>query len=225
MSGKTHELEWKDFCTAVKKYSIQGLVEYGKLPSGTRAAIEARISPLLLKRTPHDVERRFNKVGLLRFEEKFLFIPMPKAGSGANFDWAFFVPRFMMEGSEPTCAFCLLLWKGDPTAGGGKGRIYSFRFEPTQMGSHEYAHIQLTRDVRDPNLETDLPSWMCTSYPAFPIASSPLRMFLTVLVAIHGFSKSSPAEYANEVIERAIRDANPIKAAIRGAMREMLGAV
>lgn len=226
MSANSYEPSLADFCEIVKKYALHGLYHFDRMGSAKRNLIQARIPPMMLELNKQRLEIKFKSVGS-GTPQDFDFIPMPPPESGAKFDAAFFVPRFTLgQDNTFSCAFCLLLWKDhrEVNSHGKQGRTYSFRVEPIELGSHAYAHLQLSRDVDRPSLPTDLPSWMCTSYPAFPIhSSSPLRMFLTALVAIHGYNASEPTKFANAVIESAVQNANSLKTEIKGAMRAMLG--
>jgi hypothetical protein len=108
-----------------------------------------------------------------------LFIPMPNLHKGIQ--QAFFLP--LRDGPNNASFDLLLLCSGKNCLG--------FRFEPPQRGTHRYAHIQMNQKMLrgDQKLNIDdLPGWVPTSYPAFPMCTSdPVEMFLAMTTSVHGY--------------------------------------
>ena len=112
------------------------------------------------------------------------FIPMPKVPSG-GIERCFFLPIRQIDGKGKDIAIFelfLLVARKDCLA---------FRFEPADAppSTHGYGHVQMSRKVLRKSVEpTGIPAWLPDSYPAFPIATSdPLKMFLSMVTAIHGY--------------------------------------
>jgi hypothetical protein len=154
------------------------------------------------------IERKFSEAKKRRLPH-FNFIPMPKPTD--DFTVSFFVPRFQFtDGDNFRCAFCLVAWIDH-----GDGQTISFRLEPADADNmpHSYNHIQLSRKVRSPDMATTVPSWLPSSYPAFPVGlSTPLQFFAAIAVAVHGYSRDQKALYIGQAITTGSAESN---AAIR----------
>jgi hypothetical protein len=112
------------------------------------------------------------------------FIPMPKRPKG-GIDRCFFLPlREIRPGGEESVGFELfaLVARLDCLA---------FRFEPAHKppSVHNYGHVQLSRTMVRKTIEVKgIPAWLPVRQPAFPILTSePLRVFLCMVTAVHGY--------------------------------------
>jgi hypothetical protein len=113
------------------------------------------------------------------------FIPMPKHPKG-GVERCFFLPiREAQPNGQVRTAFELFLLVA-------RKDCLAFRFEPADPpnSAHGYGHVQLSRNMVKKTVEVrGVPSWLPDSYPAFAIATSdPLRMFLMMATAVHGYS-------------------------------------
>lgn len=117
--------------------------------------------------------------------DRLKFIPMPKHNQ-AGIDRCFFIPVRQMEaGGQEIAHFELFLLVAQKDC-------LAFRFECAHASpsTHDYGHVQMSRKMLRKTIEvTGTPSWLPDSYPAFPIATSdPVRMFLAMATAVHGYS-------------------------------------
>ena len=122
--------------------------------------------------------------------DKLRFIPMPKHPS-KGIDRCFFLPvREMQAGGNETVAFELLLLVA-------RTDCLAFRFEPAHPGRtlHDYGHMQLSRKMLRKSLAvTGIPDWLPDTHPAFPVlASEPLKVFLCMVTAVHGYTTGCTA--------------------------------
>jgi hypothetical protein len=111
---------------------------------------------------------------------KQLFIPMPTIYH-TGIEQCFFLP--IREANDKTSFDLLLLCEANNCLG--------FRFEPAQLGTHDYGHIQLNRKMLGQTLPVEgLPDWVPESYPAFPLRTSdPVEMFLSMATSVHGYRR------------------------------------
>jgi len=111
------------------------------------------------------------------------FIPMPKRPK-KGIDRCFFLPlREMQQGGAVTVAFELFVLVA-------RTDCLAFRFEPAHKASvHNYGHVQLSRKMLRKTIDVKgIPEWVPDSHPAFPILTSePLRVFLCMVTAVHGY--------------------------------------
>lgn len=145
------------------------------------------------------------------------FIPMPKCGKGI--DRCFFLPvrRKTPTGTEEMSFELLLLVQGK--------KCLAFRFEPAHSvrGRHGYGHVQMSKKMLKGNIElNEVLGWLPDSYPAFPISSSdPLKMFLAMTTAIHGYESPGGLRHLLiEIFQEASR--TPELAAYLGELGDML---
>ncbi len=126
----------------------------------------------------------------------------------------FFLPRRV--GNDGSLAFDLVFFVT-------QHEELAFRFEPADPPdySHNYPHVQFSRMVAGRRVKLDgVPCWIPDSYPAFPLPSSePLRLFLAMLVTVHGRSGG-----AEKVIRDMFQRANRPRLAVGylQTLREML---
>lgn len=136
---------------------------------------------------------------------RFRYIPMPRFPKNPGIDWAFFLP-IREAGHNGRVSFDLFLIVN------GRNCI-GFRFEPAHPGLtlHGYGHVQACKAMLRSSLPlATLPPWLPDRYPAFAIATSnPLRMFLSMVTAMHGY-QGGTTRIILEIFQAAsrTRDAN-----------------
>lgn len=112
------------------------------------------------------------------------FIPMPKHPRGGA-ERSFFAPiREQGRAGTDRVAFDLFVLVGSKNC-------LAFRFEPGHPlpSAHSYGHVQMSRMVLRRTVVTKSLPWLPDTYPAFPLLTSePLRMFLSMATAVHGYS-------------------------------------
>lgn len=118
------------------------------------------------------------------------FIPMPKHPK-KGIERCFFLPlREVQSGGKETVAFELFVLVA-------RMDCLAFRLEPAHKppSVHNYGHVQLSRKMLRRTIEVKgIPEWLPDSYPAFPILTSePLRAFLCMVTAVHGYEDGCTA--------------------------------
>lgn len=165
----------------MEDYAVLGYVEWNETTSGrTRDREKIRLRHNIVE---SDWQTR-SQVRNVHSRRPASFMPIPKyRHDGIN--RCFFLPRRVGEDGDLTLAFDLVLFVTDDVE-------LAFRFEPADSPgySHDYPHVQFCRQVAERQLDlAGVPTWIPDSYPAFPLPSSdPLRLFLAMLVAVHGRS-------------------------------------
>ena len=120
--------------------------------------------------------------------DRLRFIPMPKRPK-AGIERCFFLPiRQFIKGGTLTASFDLFLLVA------GRNCL-AFRFEPAHAPSsaHGYNHVQMSQKLLRKTVVANTLSWLPDTYPAFPLhvaTSDPLRMFLSLTTAVHGYGRS-----------------------------------
>ncbi len=116
---------------------------------------------------------------------KLKFIPMPKHPQGGSPERSFFLPVMRKSDTGQYLAnfelFLLVAAKN----------CLAFRFEASHPESvHNYGHLQLSKILLKKTIQVpQLLEWLPVVYPAFPLSTSdPLRMFLAMTTAVHGYS-------------------------------------
>lgn len=114
------------------------------------------------------------------------FIPMPKRPKG-GIERCFFLPICQFDGSGKFAAsfdvFLLVTGRN----------CLAYRFEPAHAPTsrHGYAHVQMSRSLLRRTVVAATLPWLPDSYPAFPLppsTSDPVRMFLSLGTAVHGYA-------------------------------------
>jgi hypothetical protein len=144
------------------------------------------------------------------------FIPMPKHPKG-GIERCFFLPvREIKAGGQEKVAFELFLLVA-------RTDCLAFRFEPAHAfpSTHGYGHVQFSRKMLRRTIEVpNIPDWFPVSYPAFAISTSdPLRMFLSMATAVHGYS-SGLVSVLQDIFQTASRAAD--SAAYLNELKKML---
>jgi hypothetical protein len=117
-----------------------------------------------------------------RNKDRLRFIPMPKHRKG-GIERCFFLPIREVRNGKEKWAFDLFLLVGAKNC-------LAFRFEQAHPApsTHDFGHIQMSRKMLRKEIIPKTLPWIPDSYPAFPIPTSdPLRMFLCVATAVHGY--------------------------------------
>lgn len=203
-----------DYVDLMKLYARRGTAEWTRAPWDlyTRAAkcLGSRIAENY-KQARVTIDTIYNS----RNADQMRFIPMPKLSRG-QIDRCFFRPIRKYDGLEETVAFELFLLVR-------RTDCLAFRFEPAHRRPstrHGYGHVQMSRKLLG-NIEVEgIPEWLPDSYPAFPISTSdPLRMFLAMATAVHGY-----ADGLEKLLEEMFQEAGrAIEIPIyRNLLKEML---
>jgi hypothetical protein len=113
------------------------------------------------------------------------FIPMPKHPK-KGIDRCFFLPvrEIQADGNE-TLAFELFLLVA-------RTDCLAFRIEPAhKLPVHNYGHVQMSRTTRQKTIPVNgTPLWLPDTHPAFPVLTAdPLKVFLCIATAVHGYDK------------------------------------
>ena len=150
-------------------YSKMGVEHWGRVSAPDKRRVSTPLSG--------KVAENVGDLGQTIWNNKGLFIPMPRINYQRDIEQCFFLPIGKPEDTNLTFELCLVL---------ARGHCLSFRFEPCQEGTHRYAHVQMNRTLNKVNVQA-IPSWLPESYPAFGIGSSdPIKMFLYMTRSIHG---------------------------------------
>lgn len=142
------------------------------------------------------------------------FIPMPKRPKG-GIERCFFLPlREIQPGGQVTVGFELFVLVA-------RTDCLAFRFEPAHKppSVHNYGHVQMSRKMVRKTIEVKgIPAWLPDTHPAFPILTSePLKVFLCMVTAVHGYDDGSTA------VLREMFDGRPGELALYlGELKKML---
>jgi hypothetical protein len=136
------------------------------------------------------------------------FIPMPNVNHG-GMKYCFFLP---IRSPGDKLSFDLLLFID------GK-RWLGFRFEPADSpeSTHGYGHVQMNTSMvrKQMSMKDNIPDWLPTSYPAFPIRTSdPMQMFFSMATAVHGYEKGM-VQVLKEVFQGRPREVARYVAALK----------
>lgn len=142
----------------------------------------------------------------LSHARKLSFIPVPKPEKHP-IERCFFLPvREIIAGREKVSFDLALLVSGR--------NCLAFRFEPADRPTwrHGYGHIQMNQKMLKKMISlggtpgVGVPGWIPQSYPAFPLSTSnPLRMFLAMGTAIHGYANRGFADLIVDMFQKAGR--------------------
>ncbi len=166
----------------MKLYARRGVAEWRAAPAELRSR-----APMCLGLGIADDEDQAAVAMNATYEgvvdSRFKFIPMPKVPRNPGIERSFFLPIRKPGNNERVSFELFLIITGRHCIG--------FRFEPAHPAPnpHGYGHVQFCKTLLRENLPlTMLPSWLPDRYPAFAISTSnPLRMFLSMVTAMHGY--------------------------------------
>ena len=162
-----------DVYSLMRPYSIRGLDDWQKeAPQDLKDKARGLLANEIAENTT-DID------DIIAGRSKQGFIAMPKHGY-KGLEWCFFSPRIAGGQLRSLILFVLV---------NRPRRDYiAFRFESDSRGTHGYSHLQLTRQSSQSGPALPVPSWLPTSYPAFPVpARDWTEMFLVMATAVHGF--------------------------------------
>ena len=145
------------------------------------------------------------------------FIPMPLHPKTSGFERAFFIPVCEAKGNGFSVAFELFL-----IVNASNKNCLAYRFEPADdpPSTHNYGHVQMSRTLLRKTIIGSTLDWMPVSYPAHPLGTSdPLRMFLSMTTAVHGYHKGI-IDVIQEVFVEASRAREVAQYAVE--LRQML---
>lgn len=131
------------------------------------------------------------------------FIPMPMPNPKKQpIERCFFLPVRRKSAGRETLALELLVLVREK-------KCLAFRFEPAGRPSsrHGYGHLQMNQKMLEKKIKIEgVPEWMPDKYPAFPISTSdPLKMFLAMATAVHGYADRGFADLIVELFQQASR--------------------
>src|SRR6266850_8483675 len=154
----------------MKIYARRGVSDWkAKVQDATKKRARLLLGP---NNIADNEPEAFNTIEAVRGgARKQLFIPMPTVYH-TGIEQCFFLPLY--EAADKAAFDLLLLCEADNCLG--------FRFEPAQLGTHDYGHVQMNRKMLRKSFHVNgLPPWVPESYPAFPLRTSePLAMFLSM---------------------------------------------
>lgn len=113
------------------------------------------------------------------------FIPMPRHPKSPGFDRAFFIPVCEAKANGFSVGFELFL-----IVNASNKNCLAYRFEPAHElpSTHNYGHVQMSRSLLRKTIIASTLGWVPVKYPAHPLGTSdPLRMFLSMTTAVHGY--------------------------------------
>lgn len=179
-----------DLDELMKLYARRGVAEWEKAPAERRnraptclglaiADDDDQAAVALGAIYTKDIADRF-RAG--EMDSRFRYIPMPTFPKKTGIECSFFLP-IREPGNDGRVSFDLFLIVT------GRNCI-GFRFEPAHPGTlHGYGHVQACKALLRKSLPlATLPPWFPDRYPAFAISTSnPLRMFLSMVTAMHGY--------------------------------------
>ena len=157
----------------MRPYSIRGLNDWQKeAPKDLKDKARGLLANEIAESTA-DID------DIMRGRSKQGFIAMPKHGY-KGLEWCFFSPQTASGRLRSLILFVLV--------NRARKDYIAFRFESASRGTHGYSHLQLTRQSSQSGAALPVPSWLPTSYPAFPVpARNWTEMFLVMATAVHGF--------------------------------------
>lgn len=172
-----------DYIDLMKLYARRGTADWKLAPW----ELQTRAAKCLGFRIAENYKQArvtIDTISNLRNADQMRFIPMPKLSRG-KIDRCFFRPLRKYDGIEVTVTFELFLLVR-------RTDCLAFRFEQAhrrRKTRHGYGHVQMSRKMKGTIEVEGIPEWLPDSYPAFPISTSdPLRMFLAMATAVHGYA-------------------------------------
>jgi hypothetical protein len=189
-----------DFLELMKLYARQGIDDWKRAPQELRKRAQACLGMAIAE---HEAEANITIHTIYNGTSSahLRFIPMPKRPT-SGIERCFFLPvREIESGGQVTFAFELFLLVA-------QRNCLAFRFEPAHYAAsaHNYGHVQLSRKMLRKTIDVNgIPDWVPVTYPAFPmLTSEPLKVFLCVITAVHGYHGGSVA-VLQEIFQRASR--------------------
>jgi hypothetical protein len=205
-----------DVWDLMELYARRGVDDWTRAPTNLRNRAGYCLSATQIATRPQEAIDTINTVFNGSNANKLSFIPMPKPGRHP-IERCFFLPIREKIGGREKVSFDLVLIVS-------ARNCLAFRFEPADRPTwrHGYGHLQMSKKViKRINLQGVVP-WIPDSYPAFPISTSnPLRMFLAMGTAVHGYADRGFADLLTDIFQTASRA--PDSTAYLAELRLLLG--
>lgn len=190
-----------DYVDLMKLYARQGIAHWNSAPWDLQTRARKCLGFGIAEKYEQarvTIDTIYNS----RNANQLSFIPMPKLSKG-GIDRCFFLPIRAYDGAEVTVAFELFLLVR-------RTDCLAFRFEPAHRRPstrHGYGHVQMSRKMLRRTIEVQgIPEWLPDSYPAFPMSTSnPLKMFLAMATAVHGYADGGLEDLLGEMFQAAGR--------------------
>jgi hypothetical protein len=171
-----------DLVDLLRLYARQGIADWRNAPAELRQRALACLGSGIADNDTEalvTISTIYNHTNAKRLR----FIPMPKHPR-SGIERCFFLPIRERSGVQESTSFDLFLLVA-------QRNCLAFRFEPAHRPSsaHAYGHVQICRSMLRKTIEVKgIPAWFPVTYPAFSISTSdPLRMFLSMTTAVHGY--------------------------------------
>lgn len=164
-------------------YARRGVAEWGSAPAELRRRAVACLGADI---ADHEAEAAITLSTVYNGEnaKQLRFIPMLRHPKKPGIEQAFFLPVCEMVGGSRRVAFELFLLVQAKNC-------LAYRFEPAHRSpsAHDYGHVQMSRQLLRKTIVSSTLPWIPDRYPAHPLGTSdPLRMFLSMTTAVHGYS-------------------------------------
>jgi len=178
-----------DFEELMRLYARRGIADWKAAPQELRGRALRCLGTAIAENETEANVTIYTKYDPTRVNQ-MRFIPMPKHPK-KGIERCFFLPiREVQSGGKEAVAFELFVLVA-------RTDCLAFRFEPAHKlpSVHNYGHVQMSRKMLRKTIEVKgIPDWLPDSYPAFPILTSePLRAFLCMVTAVHGYENGCTA--------------------------------
>jgi hypothetical protein len=202
----------------MRLYASHGIADWNDKRK-THYGVQKRARECLGAAIAENKTEAFVTIGTIYNEsnaDRLRFIPMPKRPKH-GIERAFFIPvnRINDKGVIITTFELFLLVK--------EKFCLAYRFELPHPAPtvHDYSHVQMSHKMLRETIPTAVPNWLPIRHPAFPLSiSGSLRMFLTMITAIHGYSGGT-LSILQEIFQQAGR--SPEASLYVSELKEMLG--
>jgi hypothetical protein len=187
-----------DLSDLMKKYADRGVKDWNNAGLAEKNRALSSLGHELIAVTTHDIHATIWTFG--QPVSNLKFIPVPKVPKKSGIYPGFFFPiRRILPGGGEHAKFELVLTVTQKDC-------LAFRLEPPHgpPSAHRYSHVQMCRKLRG---ETFAPGgvlqWAPDRYPAFFMPmTDPVRSFLAMATALHGYyAGSSPTQGIEEIIK------------------------
>jgi hypothetical protein len=194
----------EETCDAFRAYALAGARFYrDSFSEEDRRMVGKRLANQLQVSDPA-IEVWF---GALRSggQPKPILFPTPQPNKDMH--GAFFTVARQPNEAGPDLSVTLVFWTD-----AGRNQTMAFRLEPADPVSrpHSYAHVQITRNVIHPPVQTTLASWVPESFPGFPTGCrTPSDYFFSTLAAVHGYAGAAQNTHAHQTLQKSFANSPP----------------
>lgn len=188
-------ITFDESCEAFRQYALAGAKYYRDSFSSTEKRLVGHKLANQFEVKDPVIEAWFRTLRAGGTVKPLLF-PTPKPA--ADMRGAFFTVARHPNAAAEALAVTLVFWLDE-----GRNQTIAFRMEPADQVSwaHAYAHVQITRTLREPVVQTTLPSWIPDSFPGFPTGCrAPSDYFYSTLAAVHGYGGPAQSAFAHKII-------------------------